>query len=263
VGDQDDRGPGRLLRGLEHLQDLRLDGHVERRGRLVGDDHVGVVGDRHRDHRPLAHTAGELVRERGRPLLRVGDADQVEQFDGLFGGAVLGHVLVDAQRLGDLVAHRVHRCEGRQRVLEDHRDLFAADGRGGLVVERQEFLAAVAGRAVDARVARQQAHDRQRRDGLARPGLADDAEDLAGPDVVGQPAHRGHVAVLGRELDGQILDLEDDLGVGRRRVGGVLVADSGHRVSSFSYVDMTVAAISANPGRRWTSGRARRACRRR
>ena len=37
VRDQDDRGLGLLLDALEDFEDLRLDRHVERRGRLVGD----------------------------------------------------------------------------------------------------------------------------------------------------------------------------------------------------------------------------------
>ena len=67
---------------LEHFEDLGLDRDVEGGRRLVGDDHVGVVGDRHRDHHPLAHAAGELVREAAGPLVGVRDADEVEQLDG-------------------------------------------------------------------------------------------------------------------------------------------------------------------------------------
>ena len=74
-------GAGDLAGRLQHLEDLRLDGHVQRGGRLVRDDQVRVVGDRDRDHRALAHAAGELVRERRRALLRVGDADELQQLD--------------------------------------------------------------------------------------------------------------------------------------------------------------------------------------
>ena len=52
-----------LARQLLHLgQDLRLDGDVERGGRLVGDDQVGPVQQRDGDRHALAHAAGELVR---------------------------------------------------------------------------------------------------------------------------------------------------------------------------------------------------------
>jgi hypothetical protein len=62
------------LRGPQRLHDLRLHGDVERGGRLVGDDHVRVVGHRDGDDHPLAHAAGQLVREVVQPLARVGDA---------------------------------------------------------------------------------------------------------------------------------------------------------------------------------------------
>ena len=64
---------------LEQLEDLRLDGHVERGGRLVGDQQPGPAGHRHRDQRALPHAAGELVRVLLEPAPRVGDADPVEQ----------------------------------------------------------------------------------------------------------------------------------------------------------------------------------------
>ena len=54
--------PNSLRRSLDQLQDLGLDGHVERGRRLVGDQQVGVARERHRDHHALAHAARELVR---------------------------------------------------------------------------------------------------------------------------------------------------------------------------------------------------------
>ena len=47
-----------------------LDGDVERGRRLVGDQDVGLVGERHRDHHPLALAARELVRIGGEPRSR-------------------------------------------------------------------------------------------------------------------------------------------------------------------------------------------------
>ena len=54
--------PSRSLQLAEQVEDLRLDGDVERRGRLVGDQELGIAGERHGDHDALAHAAGELVR---------------------------------------------------------------------------------------------------------------------------------------------------------------------------------------------------------
>ena len=66
VGDDHDRGVELALQPLDQLEDLRLHGHVERGRGLVGDQQLRVVGQRHGDHRALAHAAGELVRV-GRP----------------------------------------------------------------------------------------------------------------------------------------------------------------------------------------------------
>ena len=62
VGDQDQRQPEVPAQLLEQLQDLRLDHDVERGRRLVADHDRRVAGERHRDHRALAHPAGQLVR---------------------------------------------------------------------------------------------------------------------------------------------------------------------------------------------------------
>ena len=66
----------------EHVEHLGLDRDVERGGRLVGDQQLRRVGDRHRDHRPLAHPAGELVGVVARPRARLRDADGLEQRGG-------------------------------------------------------------------------------------------------------------------------------------------------------------------------------------
>ena len=66
-----------VSRKLLHLgQDLRLDGDVERGGRLVGDEHGGPVQERDGDGDALAHAARELVRIGVEPLLGRGDADR-------------------------------------------------------------------------------------------------------------------------------------------------------------------------------------------
>jgi hypothetical protein len=127
VGDHDHRGAGLVLGLLEHLQHLGLDGHVEGRGGLVGDDHVGVVGDRLGDHGALPHAPRELVREGLHPQLGVGDAHQVEQVDRALPRLFAGDVVVGLDRLDDLVADGVDGRQRRQRVLEDHGELVAAD----------------------------------------------------------------------------------------------------------------------------------------
>ena len=54
--------PKSLLQVLQQVDDLRLDGDVERRDRLVADDEVGLDGERAGDADALSLAAGELVR---------------------------------------------------------------------------------------------------------------------------------------------------------------------------------------------------------
>ena len=81
-----------LAQVVEQLHDLRLHGDVERGGRLVGDQHLGVVGDRHRDHHPLAHAAGQLVRVGVDAAIGLRDGHLLEQLDRLACAALLGEL---------------------------------------------------------------------------------------------------------------------------------------------------------------------------
>jgi len=66
VGDQDDAHPEVTGDPAQQLQDLGLDHHVEGGRRLIGNDDIGVAGQRQGDHRALPHAArvgvGILVR---------------------------------------------------------------------------------------------------------------------------------------------------------------------------------------------------------
>ena len=103
-----------------------------------------------------------------------------EQFDRASPGGLLADVGVRGHGLGDLRADAVHRVQARERILEDHRDVLAADLPQLLRRQREQ----VAAHEVDVALDRgallvEQAHDREVRDALARAGLADDAERLA------------------------------------------------------------------------------------
>ena len=122
----------RLAPGLpaqlgQQPQDLVLDRHVERGGRLVAQDDLGVAGQRDGDHHPLPHAAGELVRVGAEPPLRVGDADPAHQLDGPLGGLGPAEAEVHLRALGDLRPDPHHRVQRAHRLLEDHRDLGPAD----------------------------------------------------------------------------------------------------------------------------------------
>ena len=136
VGDEHDRTVDPVLQIAEQVEDLRLDGHVERRGRLVCDDQFRVAGERHRDHDALPHTARQFVGVHPVDALAVGDPDHLEQFDGprldLFGRHFL---VVQFEHLADLIADPEHGVQTGHRLLEDHRDLVAAQVRSSSLLK--------------------------------------------------------------------------------------------------------------------------------
>ena len=126
------------LEALEQVENLRLYGHVDGRGRLIRDQQPRIAGERAGDHRPLAHASAQLEAVPVDPPLRAGDADFAEQSDRPCARRPLPHVrLVDQDRLDDLIADSMHRAERRHRLLKDEGDLLAADP-ADLVSQRVE-----------------------------------------------------------------------------------------------------------------------------
>ena len=129
---------------------------------------------------------------------------------------VLGHLEVDEQGLHHLLADREDRVERGHRLLEDHRDVAAAD-LAHLLGREREQVAPVEG---DAALRHppglgEQAHDRERGDRLAAAGLADDRDDFAPIDRIGNALDRADSAARGLEPHMQVAHLEQ-----RRRRGG-------------------------------------------
>jgi hypothetical protein len=209
VGDQDHRHAQALPQVVDQLQDLLLDGHVQGGGRLVGDEQLRLAGQRHRDHHPLAHPTGELVRVLADALLGLRHPHQVEHFRGPLQGLVVAGAPVQLDRLGDLLAHRHRGIQRGQRILEDHADLVAADVAHVLVGEAADLLAVQLDAAAGDRPAGgQQLHDRQRGHRLAAPRLAHDAERLPGLQVQRYPVDRVHGGLLQPDLGPQVVDLK-------------------------------------------------------
>ena len=106
VGDQHHRHAEARLHVEQQVEDLRLDGDVQRGGRLVGDQQLRLAGERHGDHHALAHAAGELVRVVAHAAVGIGDLHQPQHVHrGI--RRCLARAALDARRseLGDLLAH--------------------------------------------------------------------------------------------------------------------------------------------------------------
>ena len=176
--DEDDGQSKLTPEGLQQLQDLCLDHHVEGGRGLVADDQPGSAGECHRDHDPLAHAAAELVGIVP-PSLGV-DAHHLEQLTDTRPRRVAAHArLVLGDRFQDLVPDPTNGVEGVHGALEDDAHLGPAPLPEGIGAESRELLAREPdGAAGQPSVLGQQAHDGQRGRGLATAGLADEADRL-------------------------------------------------------------------------------------
>ena len=95
VGDEQDRHAHAGLHVFQELENLRLHGDIERGCRLVGDQKIRLVGERHSDHHALALAAGKLMRIARKPMLRIGNADLREQFERADAGGSAGDAAVE------------------------------------------------------------------------------------------------------------------------------------------------------------------------
>ena len=104
---------------VEDLDDLRLDQDVEGRRRLVGHHERRAQHQRQRDHQPLPHAAGELVRV-GR-VARRRDAHQPQHLERPLADDLLAQPgLVLPDRLLEVLGDPHQGVEPGQRLLEDH-----------------------------------------------------------------------------------------------------------------------------------------------
>ncbi len=140
VGDEEQAHALLALQVLEQGQDLRLDRHVERRRRLVGDQEVGLGRERHGDHDALLLAAGEAKRILVDAPGRLGNPDPAEPFDRLGAGGRAAQLGVGLDRLDDLRADLHHRVEAGARLLEDHADAAAAHRPHPGLRQRQQVL---------------------------------------------------------------------------------------------------------------------------
>ena len=141
VGDEQKRHTEPFLDVLQKFDDLRLDGNVERGGRLVGDQQVGFVGERHGDHDALALPSGQLMRIAAEPALRVGNADLGEYLDRAGARGSAGKPAVQEQNLANLLIDGVQRIERGHRLLENDGDVVAAHAAHVALGEREQVAA--------------------------------------------------------------------------------------------------------------------------
>ena len=208
VADDHHAAADALLRRVQGLDDLALRDHVERAGRLVGDDDLRVQHHRDGDADPLLHASGELVGEEVGDGGGKADAGQrvVDAGLGLPGGepdAMVG------EAVQHLLAHPQHRAQRIHRALRDVGDSLQARGADRRAIQPDEIeIADPGGTRNDPPRRLQHPHQRQRCRGLARAGLADEADALAGGDREGDVAHGMDDLPRREEIDREIGDLQ-------------------------------------------------------
>ena len=216
VGDEQHAHAELALQVADEVENLRLDGDVERGRRLVGDQQSRLAGQRHRDHRALPHAAREPVRVFMGALGGIGNADQFERFDDPVPRLAPGHRPMLDDSLANLVPDREHRVERGHGLLEDHGDAIATNsahlGCGQLhqIAPFEHDLA-----TDDApRWIRHQAQQRERGDGFAAARFAHQGQRFAGVDAEAHAIDRARDAGPGEEVGSQIANLQQRLAQG-------------------------------------------------
>ena len=204
VGDEHDGGAEPVAQRQQQLEDRGLDRDVESSRRLIGNDHVGITGNRHGNDDALLLTAGQLVRVVVDTPGGIGQPDHLQQLDRAGTGFLLGEVAVGPQTLDDLPTNGIDRVERGGRLLEDHRDLVTANWAELAVGHTQQLTVAELGRAPDRCGGGQQAKNSSRAHRLARSGLTDHSDDFAGSDVEVHSVDGVHHPGIGLERDREV-----------------------------------------------------------
>jgi hypothetical protein len=193
VGDEDQCEAMRALQLTQEVQILGLDRQVEAGGRLVGDEQSRLAGDGDGADDALAHAARHFVRMLPQARLRGGDAHRLQQLARPAPRGGPPDSFMHADRLRHLVADGEQRVQRGHGILQDHGDALAAHAAHLGVGFLQQVLALEQHPAAGhARRRWQEAQDGERQRALARSGLPDDAQGLAGIDAQRDIVDRAH-----------------------------------------------------------------------
>ena len=173
VGDQQQAHALFFLQLLQQVQNLRLDGHVECRGRLVGHQKIRLGGQGHGNHHALLLTATHAKRVVVDAPFGLGYAHLAQPLNRTRPRCRTAQRGVRLDGLDDLITHPHHRVQAGGRLLKNHADLAAADGPHARLGQGKNLSALQLQRAVGhAAVVGQQTHQRQGRHAFAATRFA-------------------------------------------------------------------------------------------
>jgi hypothetical protein len=249
VGDDDHRHAELALQRADQLEDLRLDGHVER---VVGSSAISSFGLQAsaiaiitRWRMPPENWCGKCVEPalgRGMPTMPSSSMRARRE---------RASSRVELEHLGDLAADRQHRVERRHRVLEDHRDVAAAHAPHLLGRQRRAVAALEA--IVAARRCARRRHSRMMASevtDLPRARLADDAERLAALDRERDAVDRVHASLRRCEMHRETRRSEQRAHAGTRSRRRPVAATA----RAIALADRTPARIRCRRRRAMSSG---------
>ena len=223
--DEDHRHVKLFTKRLDGVKHLRLNGDVQRCGWLVCQQDFRVENQRDGDDDALFHAAGELVRVI--ICTFAADADGLQHFQRLFPSLLLADFLMRHDRLGNLVANCRDGVKASHGVLEDHGDLFAADGLPMLFLHRQKVFPAIENLTADnlARWTLDQTHDAARQRCFACAGLADETQRFALAKRQRQTIERVDASAVGVILNDKVFYFQN---VAHSRPPSSSYADRAH-----------------------------------
>ena len=125
MGDIDHRNPPLLLDTADQLDNLCLDGHIQRSRRLVGQKQARPARQRDRNNCTLLHSARKLMRVIGTAFPR--NTHHLQKLHHAPEAFLLRDFIVHPYGLRNLIPYGKDRIQCRHRILKDHGDPVPAD----------------------------------------------------------------------------------------------------------------------------------------
>ena len=217
VGDEQQAHAEPLADVGQQFEDLRLHRHVERGGRLVGDQQVGLVRKRHGDHHALALPAGQLVRIGAEPRLRhrgCRPGSGARRCARVPAGPRTPPCSIRISPICcSIVCSGLSEVIGSWKMIEMSLPRIARSSRSGSCSRSRPLKRICPDGMMRGRVG-QQLHHRQRAHRFAGAGFADQRHALALVDPERDAVDRDRLVAALAEADGQVADVEQRL-VGR------------------------------------------------
>ena len=215
VSDEHDGGIDAVLQLPQQIQNLCLDGDIQRSGGLVSDDDLGIAGQSHGDDHALPHAAGEFMGIHHVDTLGVGNTDHLQQLNGALLDLLIAlpFSVMESDDLVDLLPDPEDRVQGSHRLLEDHGDGVSAQMLENFVRGFGHVIGFVPEVQTDCTVdyltlrTLEQLHQREAGDGLAAAGLAHDADRFPDGNIKAHTVDSFDRACIRKEIGVEIVEL--------------------------------------------------------